>query len=107
MAELELQVDLRQDPRGVVLPVSAQPGARRNGVVGVRNGMLRVAVTAAPEKGKANRAIIAVLSEVLGVPKSALELVSGETAGKKTFLVCGGQVGAIRRALAQLLSGHD
>ncbi len=41
----------------------AHAGARQNGIVGEHNGMLRVAVTAAPEKGKANKAIVDVLSK--------------------------------------------
>jgi uncharacterized protein (TIGR00251 family) len=85
-------IDLKQDSRGVVLPVSAQAGARRNGIVGLREGALRIAVTAAPEKGKANRAIIAVLSEILAVPKSAIELLSGETSPRKRFIVLGATV---------------
>jgi uncharacterized protein (TIGR00251 family) len=107
MARFESQVNLKQNSRGVILPVAAQPAARRNGIIGVRNGMLRVAVTAAPEKGKANRAIIGVLSDALDVPKSALELVSGETAGQKSFLVCGAELGAVRAALARLLEDNE
>ena len=82
-------LELEHDPRGVVLRVRAQAGARRNGLLGVREGMLRVAVTTAPEKGKANRAIAALLSGVLRVPKSAVELLSGETAPRKRFLIRG------------------
>ena len=51
---------------GSILPVVAQPGARRNAVLGERAGALRVAVTAPPDKGKANAAILALLAEVLG-----------------------------------------
>ena len=96
-------LELKQDARGVLLPVSAQAGARRNGITGVRNGMLRVAVTAAPEKGKANRAIIGLLSEALDVPKSAIELASGETASQKRFVIVGGDAGTIREAIRRIL----
>ena len=43
-------------PDGCVLPVRAQPGARKAGVLGEQNGALKVAVTAPPEDGRANRA---------------------------------------------------
>ena len=43
--------------RGTILPVRAQPGAKKNAVLGERAGALRVAVSAAPERGKANEAI--------------------------------------------------
>lgn len=51
--------------------------------------MLRVAVTEAPEKGKANRAIGALLSREFGVSKSAVRILSGETSPKKRFLLVG------------------
>jgi uncharacterized protein (TIGR00251 family) len=92
-------LDLRADPRGVILPVQAHAGARRSAIAGVRGGMLRVDVTQAPEKGKANQAIIALLSRALGVPKSAIELVSGEAARRKRFLVAGVNAAELRRVL--------
>ena len=96
-------VELEADPRGVIIAVRAHAGARKNAILGVRQGMLRVAVTAAPEKGKANRAIIALLSETLGVPKSAMDLVSGETSPQKRLLILGADVDAIRKALARVI----
>jgi uncharacterized protein (TIGR00251 family) len=97
-------IEIVEIDRGVLLPVRAQPGARRNGVLGERDGMLRVAVTAAPEKGKANRAIVAVLSDALGVSKSAIELTDGETSPRKRFLVVGARVEEIRNALERVVA---
>ena len=96
-------VNLEQDERGVILRGEAQAGARRHVILGAHDGMLRVAVTAAAEKGKANRAIVEVLSEVLGVSKSAIELLSGETSTRKRFLI-GVNVKKIRAALARITS---
>ena len=48
-----------------------------------RAGKPQIAVTAAPEKGKANKAIIAVLAEALSLAKSEIELISGETSRRK------------------------
>ena len=98
-------IELKQESRGVLFLVSAQAGARRNGIVGVRNGMLRVAVTAVAEKGKANQAIIGVLSDALGVPKSEIELAAGETSSQKRFLIVGGNAKAIEETLRALLPG--
>lgn len=97
-------VDLDVEPRGVILPVRAHAGARRNAILDERNGMLRVAVTAAPEKGKANRAIVELLSKNLGVPKSAIELVSGETSPHKRFLILDAEVEKLRQLLAQSMT---
>lgn len=79
-------IDLSLDPRGVVFRVRAQPNARKDGILGERAGCLRVGVAAAPEKGKANAAIVEVLARALGCRASGLVLLSGETARDKRFL---------------------
>ncbi len=80
-------IDLRRHAEGTILPVRAQPGARRNEIRGEQAGMLKVCVTQAPEKGKANKAIIVELSKSLGLKKSQIELLTGDTSSKKQFLV--------------------
>jgi uncharacterized protein YggU (UPF0235/DUF167 family) len=50
---------------------------------------LKVAVTQAPERGKANRAIIELLADALGLRKSQITLLSGETSQQKQFLITG------------------
>jgi len=72
---------------GVLLPVRAQPGARRNELRGMDGGVLKVAVTQVAEKGKANTALIALLAKTLGLRKSQVELISGETSRDKTLFV--------------------
>jgi uncharacterized protein len=74
---------------GTILPVRAHPGARRNEIRGVQEGMLKVSVTQAPEKGKANKAVIELLAKTLGLKKSQIELIAGETSHRKRFLVRG------------------
>ena len=74
---------------GTILPVRAQPGARRNEIRGVQDGMLKVCVTQSPERGKANKAMVALLSKSLGLKKSQFELIAGETSHQKRFLVRG------------------
>jgi uncharacterized protein len=80
-------IELTAHERGTVLNVRAQPNARKNGVLGERAGALRVGVTVAPEKGKANTAIIDVLAQAIGCRASSLVLLTGETARDKRFLV--------------------
>ena len=53
------------------------------------SAVLRVRVRAVPDKGKANAAVIALLAKALGVPKSAMTLVSGDTARLKTMAIEG------------------
>jgi uncharacterized protein YggU (UPF0235/DUF167 family) len=80
-------IDLQEHPEGTILPVRAHAGARRNKVEGKRAGSLLVSVTAAPEKGLANKAIIALLAGALELRKSQLVLLAGQTSAQKRFLV--------------------
>lgn len=97
-------IALTARPEGVVVPVKAQPGARKEAVLGERAGALRVAVSAAPEKGKANAAVGRVLAEALGVKASQVEILSGATSRDKAFLVTGVGLDEIRRRLEGLLA---
>ena len=86
--------------RGVVVPVLAQPGSKRNAIVVERAGAIRVAVTAPPEKGKANVAIQSVLALALGCKASQITLLSGETSRRKRFLIDGITADELTRHLA-------
>ena len=80
-------IALEAHPEGTILPVRAHAGARHNEIKGVRAGSLQVSVIQPREKRKANKAIIALLAESLGLRKSQIELVSGETSPQKRFLI--------------------
>ena len=80
-------LDLQPHGEGTILRVRAQPGARRNEIRGTQDGMLKVCVTQAAEKGKANKAIVDLLCKSLRLRKSQIELISGETASQKRFLI--------------------
>lgn len=74
---------------GVVLPVRAQPGARKNGVLGEHAGALKLGVTAPPEDGRANRALTELLRDLLDLKRSQVELIAGATSRDKRFLIRG------------------
>jgi uncharacterized protein (TIGR00251 family) len=74
---------------GATLAVRAQPGARKNAVLGEQAGALKVAVTAPPEDGRANAALVQVLHDWLGLKRSQIELVNGTTHRNKVFLIRG------------------
>lgn len=80
-------IELQPHAEGIILPVRAQPGARRDEVRGEQNQALKLAVTQVAEKGKANRAIAELLCKTLGLRKSQVELVSGATSAEKRFLI--------------------
>ena len=78
----------------VRLSVRLTPNAGRDGVEGVETGAdgeayLKVRVTAVPEKGKANKALIGLLSKLLKISKSSFEIISGDTARKKILRIDG------------------
>lgn len=84
----------RLTPEGFLLSLRVTPNAGRDGVDGAESRddgstVLRLRVKAVPDKGKANAAVIALLAKTLGLPKSSITLVSGETARFKTVLVSG------------------
>lgn len=98
-------IGLAPHPAGTILPVRAQPGARRNALEGIREGQLRVSVTQAAEKGKANQAIVGLLCKVLGLRRSQVELLSGESSRQKRFLVRGMTPDELAQRIAEALAG--
>lgn len=72
---------------GARIEVRVQPRASQNTISGVRAGILRIRVTAAPVDGQANAAAIALLAQALDVPKSAICLVKGASSRQKTLAV--------------------
>lgn len=71
---------------GTLIAIRVTPKAARNGVM-VRDGVIRVNVTAAPEDGKATAAAAKLLARAIGVPKSRLSLKRGATSRDKVFEV--------------------
>jgi uncharacterized protein len=87
---------------GAILSVVAQPGSKRNAVLGERAGAIRIAVTAPPDKGKANAAIQAVLAENLGCKTAQVSLISGAAARQKRFLIRGIDPEELRNRLSHV-----
>lgn len=88
---------------GVIIPVRVRAGARRTGVAGEHDGALRIDVSAAPEKGKANRAVAKVLAQVLHAPQSAVTLISGAASNQKRFLAAGVDLATAKNRIASAL----
>jgi uncharacterized protein (TIGR00251 family) len=82
-------IAVSEHAEGCVLPVRAQPGARRAGIQGKQNGALKVAVTAPPEDGRANVALVELLREKLRLKRSQVELIAGHTSRDKRILIRG------------------
>ncbi len=84
---------LRAAKDGVTLAVRAQPGAKKTAINGIygegAQAQLKIAVHAPPVEGRANEALIAFLAATFEVPKSSVELLSGEISRSKVFLLHG------------------
>jgi uncharacterized protein (TIGR00251 family) len=89
-----------EHPEGLVLLVRAQPAARKNGFKGEHGGALRIAVTAPPEDGRANEALVELLREKLQLKRSQVELIGGHASRDKKFLIRGLQKEDLLRILA-------
>ena len=74
---------------GVVFAVKALPGSSRTAVCGLLDEMVKIKVSAAPEKGKANKCLLDFLAKQLGVKKNAVKIVSGESNPIKSVQVLG------------------
>ncbi|WP_245615299.1 DUF167 domain-containing protein [Muricoccus aerilatus] len=89
---------------GVELRVKTQPRARRAGLGGIAEGVdgprLKVSVNEAPEDGRANRAVCALVAEALAVAPSRIIVAQGSTSREKTLRVEGDAA-----ALAARLAG--
>ena len=98
---------LRATASGVTLAVRAQPGAKKTAITGVYGespaAQLKIAVHAPPLEGRANQALIAFLAETFGLPKNAVELVSGELSRSKVIMLRGVTAEKAKKTLDDLL----
>ena len=70
-----------------LIRVKVATKASKNAIVGVRNGELLISVTAVPENGKANEAIVKLLSKSFKCAKSKIDLISGSKSKNKLFKI--------------------
>jgi uncharacterized protein (TIGR00251 family) len=89
-------IALHETAAGVTFAIKVQPRARRNAVVGELGGAVKIALTAPPVDGRANQACIEFLAELLSLPRSAIEIVSGQSSRSKVIRVAGISVQQLR-----------
>src|SRR5258708_35231469 len=96
-------IEITDHEEGSVLAVRVQPGARKSGVKGEQAGALKLAVTAPPEGGRANVAVVELLAELLGVKRKQVELIVGPISRDKKFLIRGLNRAELRQRLTPVL----
>jgi uncharacterized protein (TIGR00251 family) len=94
---------LAEGSAGLELSVHVRPGAARSAVVGLHGDALCVRVAARPVDGAANRELLRVLAEALGVPRSALALRRGARGRDKRVQVAGVPARDVVARIAPLL----
>ena len=82
-------MEVTESEDGVVLAVKVVPGASRTAIAGELDGMVKIKVPAAPEKGKANQCLVEFIAERLGVKKKSVSIVSGQASTLKKVQICG------------------
>jgi uncharacterized protein (TIGR00251 family) len=84
---------LRDTKAGVTLAVRVQTRAKKTAITGVYGAgdgaQLKIAVHAPALEGRANKELIEFLSELFSVPKSDIEVITGELSRSKVFLLSG------------------
>jgi hypothetical protein len=93
--------DIRLRPMSSVkLPIKVVAGSSRSGIAGWLGDTLRIRVSAPAERGKANAAVEALLSEVLDIPGGDAKIISGSSSPRKLVEIVGLSEAEVRRKLS-------
>ncbi|MFZ0035166.1 MAG: DUF167 domain-containing protein [Sedimentisphaerales bacterium] len=84
---------------GVVFSAKIVPGSSRTCISSLLGDMLKIKISAPPEKGKANQCLVRFLAEQLGVQKNTISIISGQTNPIKQVHVLGISADALLRRL--------
>ena len=87
----------------VRIAVKVQPGARSNSITGYSDGVLRLKIAAPPLEGKANKELIAYLSDILDLKKSAISIEKGQTSRNKLISIAGMDEARLNTAIGDML----
>ncbi|HET9988456.1 MAG TPA: DUF167 domain-containing protein [Kofleriaceae bacterium] len=87
---------------GIALDVLVQPRASRAKLGPIHDGRLKIAVTAPPVDGEANAAVIELLAKALGIARSSVEVIAGESSRRKTV-----KLAVARGAVDALIAGIE
>ncbi|AQQ71994.1 hypothetical protein SMSP2_02373 [Limihaloglobus sulfuriphilus] len=89
-----LKLQLRGDK--ILITVKVVPGSSRTALAGVLDGMLKVKIAAAPEKGNANKELIKFIAGELGLKKRDISIISGQTNPVKLLEIAGSDAGKVK-----------
>jgi uncharacterized protein (TIGR00251 family) len=94
-------IEFRATRQGVAIRLRCRPGSPTTAIRGVHAGALRLDVAAPPEKGKANKEVVAFLARALGLPRDAIAITAGEASRDKSVELRGVSEDEARARLAR------
>jgi len=83
------QLKIQQAGNSVIFTVKVVPRSSKTAIAGLLGGMLKVKLSAAPEKGKANESLVEFLAGTLGIKRNMVTITSGHTSPVKTIQIKG------------------
>ena len=95
-------LEIRETADSVILPLKVVPGSSRDMISGVLGGRLKIKTSAPPEKGEANKRVIAIISNALNIPGGQISICSGNTHPVKDLDIKGITVTGLKQNLSQL-----
>ena len=75
--------------RTVSVKIKVEPRSSKSGIIGLYGDALKVKLTSPPVDGKANKELVELLAKECGIPKSAVEIVSGQSSKNKLVRITG------------------
>jgi uncharacterized protein (TIGR00251 family) len=95
---------LSETTGGIRLALHIQPNSAKNEVVGIHQDRLKIKIRAVPTDGRANAEVILFLSEVFEVPKSSVEIISGNSGRNKFVAIAGSTISQALQTLSMLIA---
>jgi uncharacterized protein (TIGR00251 family) len=89
------------------IEIHLQPGAKRSEIVGFKRDVLYARVTALPQKGQANRALVELMAQTLKVPRSAIDIIRGQSSRSKVIAIRGLTGEEVKEIFGQEFSCKD
>jgi len=98
---------VQQVDGGVAFTAKVVPGSSRSGICGLLGGMLKIKISAPPEKGRANKCLLELLAKLLGIKKNDVSIISGQTSQIKSVQVLGISAQTLLEKLNLNKQGHS
>jgi hypothetical protein len=92
-------ISISDHPLGATFQVRVQPRAARTAITGMMGEALKLSLSAPPLDGRANAALEEFLAEVFSVPRSAVQVLTGERSRNKVIRIAGRTAAELQQVL--------